>query len=224
MLKQVLQCKFLLAPALALLIAGSQLVGVIARADDTAMRQGNVTLQAPDDSQQLASWGLDIGFIQNGPRSGVELQVNAPRFASPWIPQFGLSMQSIDIEGHMLSSTSTASEVRSAGYLALAAKFQNPYTRGPVRPYSVLKFGALLTSGVATYHSVGAGYLGIGGEFLFNELVQRWFSHEMSQSTMAFFIELGVPIAGDQVQANSMVGSPYVFTGISTTIGFKYSL
>lgn len=224
MSKHVLKCNFIFATALALLMIATQLIGVIAHADNTAMHQDHVTLQSPDDSQQLASWGLDIGFIQNGPRSGVELQVNAPRFASPWIPQFGLSAQSIDIEGHMLSSNSKASEVHSAGFLALAAKFQNPYTRGSVRPYSVLKFGALLTSGVATYNSVGAGYLGIGGEFLFNELVQRWFSHEMSQSTMAFFVELGVPIAGDKVQANSMADSPYIFRGISTTIGFKYSL
>ncbi len=180
--------------------------------------------QSPDIDQPFASWSFDVGFVQNGPRSGVVIQGNAPHFGSPWIPQLGFAIQTVDFEGHMLSDTSNSSVMRGAEYFALSAKFANPYTRGLVRPYSVLKLGALLTGSVATSKAAAAGYIGLGGEFLFSELAQGLFNSRIRESTMAFYIEAGVPITGDQVQANLMQGSPYIFSGVSTTVGLKYSL
>ena len=220
---QALNCKrTALATGLLTLVATSG-VSIAAHAQDLprAEANGETIIMFPPPPP---SWGLDIGFVENGPRTGVELQINAPQFGGAWVPQFGFGGRSIDIEGHLNSASTTSSEVHSAGFVYVSAKFQNTFRHGMVRPYGMLKLGALLMSDVANAKACGAGYIGIGGEFPFSELVRGIFNGNVYERSMSFFVETGAPVTGPETQATRMRGAPFIFNGISTTIGFKYSL
>ena len=167
------------------------------------------------------AWGINAGFVQNGAKSGVELEVTAPHFTSPWVPLLGIGMRTIDIEGHRISDPQDT-VVASSAFVYLSAKLQNPVHSGVVIPYGILKLGALLTGDAAHSKSTAAGYFGFGGEFPFSELVQHIFNDSVFERSVSFFVETGVPVSS--AQATKIEGAPFIFNGISSTIGFKYSL
>jgi hypothetical protein len=166
--------------------------------------------------------GLEVGFVQNGPRTGVELELDSKRAHAGWGPLLGIGLRTIDVEGHFFSDALGATEVHSAAFVFLALKTQNPTQSSFVYPYGVLKLGALLQGDLANAKAVGAGYVGLGAEFPYNELVRPLFSHSLVERSLSFFIEAG--IAASQSRATKITGNPFVFNGIASTIGIKWYL